>query len=366
MIIPFVNLKKQSKYENQEILRAVRDTLKSSNFILGNENHKLEKKILKYKKSKYCALLNSGTDALTLGLHILGIKRGDEVITCSNSFIASAAAIVHVGAKPIFVDVKDDQNMDPKLIEKKITKKTKAIMPVHLTGRMCDMPSIMKIAKKYKLKVIEDAAQAFGSKYNNKMAGTYGDIGCISLHPLKNFNGVGDGGLILTNSKSYFERVCSLRNHGIKNRNFVNEFGYVSRYDTLKANILMTRFKKIQNIIKKRRNNAKLYFKYLNKKNIFIPLESKREFNTYHTFVIQVKNREKLIDFLKNKNISTAIHYPIPIHTQKAFKKMYNYKINLPKTMAQSKKILSLPINDYLSEKEIMYISESINKFYNL
>ncbi len=366
MIIPFVNLKKQSRLEKKTILKAVKQTLKYSNFILGDSNINLEKKISHFKKSKYCALLNSGTDALTLGLHVLGIKRGDEVITCSNSFIASAASIVHLGAKPIFVDVKDDQNINPNLIEAKITKKTKAIMPVHLTGRVCDMSAVIKIARKYKLKVIEDAAQSFGSKFNGKMAGTFGDIGCISLHPLKNFNGVGDGGFVLTNSLSYYKRICSLRNHGIKDRNFVDEFGYVSRYDTLKTNILLTRLKNIKNIISKRRNNAKLYFKYIDKKNVYIPPETTNEFNTYHTFVIQVKKREQLIKFLRKKNISTAIHYPIPIHLQKAFKRIYNSKIHLPKTIKQSKEILSLPINEHLTKKEIKFISESINKFYKL
>ena len=365
MKVSFINLKKQSSLEKITILKAVKQTLKESQFILGSKNLNLEKKIAYYNRAKYCALLNSGTDALTLGLHVMGVKRGDEVITCSNSFIASAASIVHLGAKPIFVDVKDDQNMDPKLIEKKITKKTKAIMPIHLTGRVCDMPAIMKIAKKYKLKVIEDAAQSFGSKYNKKFAGTYGDIGCISLHPLKNFNGIGDGGLILTNSKSYYDKIINLRNHGLKNRNYVEEFGYVSRYDSLKANILATRLKNIGKIISKRRYNVKLYNKYIDKKNVFIPEENSNEFNTYHTFVIQVKSRTKLINFLNKKNISTAIHYPIPIHLQKAYKKLYNSKLILPKTVKQSKEILSLPINQYLSKKEIKYISENINRFYN-
>jgi dTDP-4-amino-4,6-dideoxygalactose transaminase len=365
MQIPFVNLKKQSKLEKNIIIKSVKKVLKKSSFILGGDNRILETKIEKYTKAKYCALLNSGTDALTLALHVVGVKRGDEVITCSNSFIASAAAIVHLGAKPIFIDVKDDQNMDPKLIEKKITKKTKAIMPVHLTGRVCDMTPIIRIAKKYNLKIVEDAAQSFGSKYKEKFSGTFGDIGCISLHPLKNFNGVGDGGLILTNSKKYYERIVSLRNHGIKDRNFVDEFGYVSRYDSLKAAILINRFRNLKKIISNRRKNAKLYQKLLNTKKIFIPVETKNEFNTYHTFVIQVENREKLIDYLKRKKISTAIHYPIPIHMQKAYKRINNSKVYLPKTMAQSKRILSLPINDYLSKREIIYISKNINKFYN-
>ena len=246
MKINFVDLKKQASLEKKTIINTVKKTLISANFILGDENRKLEKIITKYTGAKYCALLNSGTDALTLALHVVGVKRGDEVITVSNSFIASVASIAHLGAKPVFVDVKSDQNINPKLIEEKITKKTKCIMPVHLTGRVCDMPAILKIAKKYKLKVIEDSAQSFGSKYNNKMSGTFGDIGCVSLHPLMNFNGIGDGGLILTNSKFFYKKIASLSNHGIKNRNFVDDFGYVSRYDTLKAALLVERFKNLK------------------------------------------------------------------------------------------------------------------------
>ncbi len=365
MIIPFVNLTKQSEEEKKDIIQSVKSVLKKSNFILGEENIKLEKLIKKYTKSKFCALLNSGTDALTLALHVVGIKRGDEVITVSNSFIASVASIVHLGAKPIFVDVKDDQNIDPYKIESKITKKTKCIMPVHLTGRVCDMSPILKIAKKYNLKVIEDAAQAFGSKYQNKSAGTFGDIGCFSLHPLKNFNSLGDGGLILTDSKKFYERIIKLRNHGIKNRNYVDEFGYVSRFDTLMASILVKRFKKLNEIIKKRRNNAKLYRKFITTHEVFIPAETKNEFNTYHTFVVQIKKkRNQLIQHLKNKKIMTAIHYPIPIHKQKAFVNKFKEKIYLPNTVDQSNKILSLPINQFLKIKEIKYISDTINNFF--
>ena len=366
MKINFVNLKKQSALEKKIIIKCANKLIKKSNFILGDENQRLEKMIQKYTKSKYCALLNSGTDALTLALHVTGVKRNDEVITNSNSFIASAASIVHLGAKPVFADVRPDQNIDPNKIEEKITKKTKCIMPIHLTGRVCDMPSILKIAKKYNLKVIEDSAQSFASKFNKKMAGTFGDIGCVSLHPLKNFNGIGDGGFVLTNSKFYYNKIVSLRNHGIRERNFVDEFGYVSRFDTLKASILIERFRSLNSIIKKRRKNAKLYEDLLNPENVFIPKETINEFNTYHTFVVQVKNREKLIDYLKKKNISTAIHYPIPIHLQKAFKKINKRKLYLPNTVKQSKEILSLPINQFLEIKEIKYISNSINNFYSL
>ena len=183
MNISYVNLEKQYSLERKNIIQIVDKVLSSGKYIGGDHVEIFEKKISKFCNTKYCVALNSGTDALTLALHILGVRRGDEVITTPNSFIASTAVIVHLGAIPVFVDVKDDQNIDPDLIEKKITKKTKVIMPVHLTGRMCEMDKIMKIARKYKLKVVEDAAQAIGSMYLNKKSGSIGDVGCFSAHP---------------------------------------------------------------------------------------------------------------------------------------------------------------------------------------
>ena len=224
-----------------------------------------------------------------MALYLLGVRKGDEVITTPNSFIASTSVILHLGAKPVFVDVLDDQNINPELIEKKITSKTKVIMPVHLTGRVCQMDKILKIAKKKNIKIIEDSAQAIGSKYNNKFSGTFGDIGCFSAHPLKNLNAVGDAGYFITNSKKICDLAKDLRNHGMTNRNKVKNFGYVSRMDNLQAAILNYRLKKLPIVISARRKNADLYFKFINKKKVFIPEEKKQEFNTYHTFVIKWK-----------------------------------------------------------------------------
>ena len=239
-------------------------------------------------------------------------------------------------------------------------------MPVHLTGRVCDMRAVIKIARKYKLKVIEDAANFLVQSLMEKWLELL-EYRMYFTSSIKNFNGIGDGGFVLTNSLSYYKRICSLRNHGIKDRNFVDEFGYVSRYDTLKTNILLTRLKNIKNIISKRRNNAKLYFKYIDKTNVYIPPETTDEFNTYHTFVIQVKRREQLIKFLRKKKI---YQLPFIIQYQYIYKKhLKEYiiqKIHLPKTIKQSKEILSLPINEHLTKKEIKFISESINKFYKL
>lgn len=365
MKIPYVNLKKQYQLERKKILKVLDKTFSSGSWVGGDEVLKFEKNIAKICKSKYCVALNSGTDALTLSLHLLGVKRGDEVITPPNSFVASTATIVHLGAKPIFVDVKDDQNIDENKIEEKITKRTKAIMPVHLTGRMCAMDKIMKISKKYKIPVIEDCAQSILSKYKNKMSGTWGDVGCFSAHPLKNLNAMGDSGYLTTNNKELYNRVKSLRSHGMEDsRDNIKNFGHVSRMDNIQAAILNFRLKNIKKIITARRKNLEIYLDHLDPKKIYFKKENLNEYNTYHTFVIQVEQRDKLKEFLKQKGVATAIHYPVPIHLQKASKDLGYSKNDFPETESQSKKILTLPINQFLKKKDIIYISNLINNFY--
>lgn len=364
MKIPYVDLSKQYKTERKSILRIIDKVFKTGQYIGGDQVKKFENNISSLLGVKHCIALNSGTDALTLGLHVLGVKKNDEVITTSNSFVASTAVIVHLGAKPIFVDVKPDQCIDPKLIEKSITKKTKAIMAVHLTGRVCEMDKILKISNKYKIPVIEDAAQAIGSKYKKKYAGTFGKIGCFSAHPLKNLNAMGDGGYLTTNSSKIARFIKDVRNHGMTNRNKIYNFGYVSRMDNMQAAILNYRINKLPEIIKKRRKNIKVYLKYLNKEFVFIPKENKNEFNTYHTFVVQVPDRNNLKKYLKKKGIDTTIHYPIPIHLQPAIKKHKYFFKNLKNTEIQAKKILTLPINQFLKISEIKKICFEINNFY--
>ena len=287
------------------------------------------------------------------------------MITTPNSFIASTAAIVHLGAIPVFVDVLNDQNIDPLKIEKVITKKTKAIMPVHLCGKMSQMDKIMKIAKKYNLKVVEDAAQSVASKYKNQAAGSIGHVGCFSAHPLKNLGGMGDGGYITTNDFKIFKKIKSLSNHGMENRNIIKNFGYVSRMDNLQAAFLNYNLRFLKSVIMKRRINANIYLNYLNKKFLKLPYEGVNEFHTYHTFVIQVKNkRNELKSYLEENGVETSIHYPIPIHLQPASKKFGYKKGSFPIAEKQSRNILTLPINQYLKKKEIIYISNLINNFY--
>ena len=361
--INYVDQSKQWKDERKDLLRLLDKNLSKGIYVGGDQVLTLEKNIAKFLNVKYVISLNSGTDALTLALHCLGLKKNDEVITPPNSFIASTAVVTHLGLKPKFVDILDDQNIDPSQIEKNITKKTKVIMPVHLTGRVCRMKEILKIAKKYNLKVIEDSAQAFGSKLSNRHAGTFGDVGCFSTHPLKNLNSVGDGGFMVTNNKSIYERARILRNHGTKDRNVIDEFGFVSRLDAIQAVVLNYRLKKVNRLIKIRRRNAALYKKFLTKK-IFIPKERKDEFNTYHTFVVQTPKRDQLKKYLIKNKIETAIHYPIPIHLQPSAKKIGHKEGDFIKTEQQSKKILTLPIHQYLKESDIIKISQTVNNFF--
>ena len=364
-LIQRINLKQQWKSDEKKILPVIKKILRSGNYVGSNIILDLEKKIANYCGTKYAICTNSGTDALTLGLHLLNVKKGDEVITPTNSFIASAASIVHLGAKPVFVDVKDDQLIDPKEIEKKITKKTKAIMPVHLCGKMADMKSIMDISKKYNIPIIEDCAQAIGSKFLKKKSGSHGSIGCFSTHPLKNLNTAGDGGFIVTNNFQFYKKLKLLINHGLSNRNKSQCFGYVSRMDTLQAGILLERIKDLNTRIKARRINANIYFQELSKLPIKLPYENQNEFNTYHLFVIQTKNREKLKNFLLKKGIETGIHYPIPIHLQPAAKYLGYKKGDFQKAEMQSKTILSLPINEFLKKSDIIYICNTINIYLN-
>jgi dTDP-4-amino-4,6-dideoxygalactose transaminase len=363
MKIPYVDLsyKKKSKKNLTNIFEKV---LNKGQFVGGEEILLFEKKIAKLCNTKYAISLNSGTDALTLALHLLGVRRDDEVITPPNSFIASTSVIVHLGAKPVFVDVLDDQNIDPDQIEKAITKKTKVIMPVHLTGRMAQMDKIMKIAKKNNIAVVEDAAQSIGSKLKNKMSGSYGDFGCFSAHPLKNLNAFGDAGFITTNNKKHYLKIKNLSSHGIEKRDIVKNFGYLSRMDNLQAALLNYKLTNLSKIIKIRRRNASIYFEELNKKFVFINEEKKDEFNTYHTFVIQVDNRDQLRKFLLKKGIGTAIHYPIPIHLQPAAKFLGYKRGDFLKTESQSKKILTLPINENLKIGQIFYIARCVNQFF--
>ena len=361
--IPYVNLGEQWKQEKAELLPIIEDVLASGQYIGSDVVEQFEKKVVRICNTKYCVALNSGTDALVFGLAALGVKRGDEVITAPNSFVASAASITHLGAKPIFVDVLPDQNIDPSKIEAAITSNTRAIMPVHLTGRMARMDEIKLIADKFNIPIIEDAAQAIGSRYNDIPSGKWGKIGCFSAHPLKNLNAVGDGGYLVTDDEEIASKVRLLRSHGMIDRNSVLHFGYVSRLDSIQAAILSYRIDKLNWVTERRRRNAEIYYQFLDRTKIFLPEQQNSEFNTYHTFVIQVDQRDQLKERLLNVGIETGIHYPIPIHLQPAARSLGYDKGDFPITEQQAGKILTLPVNQYLSEKDLMEIINMVNSF---
>lgn len=367
MNIPYVNLAKQNMLLKKEILAAVARVLESGQFILGKEVKDFEKAFAGACGTKYALGVGTGTDALVLALRVLNIGAGDEVITVANSFVSTASSIALVGAKPVFVDVNEDYNINPLLMEGAINSRTKAILPVHLTGRPADMDSILEIAKKHKLAVIEDCAQAVGAKYKNKRVGSFGQIGCFSLHPLKNLNACGDGGMITTNDEKLYKKIQILRNNGFSSRNDCDVWSPNSRLDTIQAALLLVKLNYLKEWTAKRRQNAKIYQENLsNLAQVKIPLERPYEKSVYHTFVVQVERREELIKFLENKGIGTKIHYPIPIHLQPAAKDLGYKNGSLPVTESQAKKILSLPIYPELTQKELSYIVNCIRDFYQM
>ena len=362
--ISYVDLSQHWAEEKNDLIPIINEVMSGGVFVGGSYIETFEQKVADYIGVKHCIALNSGTDALVCAMIANGIGVGDEVITPPNSFVASTASIAHIRARPVFADVLPDQSMDPTKIRDAITNKTKAIMPVHLTGRMAKMDEVNSIAEEFGLIVIEDAAQSIGSKYKGVMSGAAGDVGCFSTHPLKNLNACGDGGFATTNDDEIAEKIRSMRNHGMIDRNTVEKFGYVSRMDAIQAAILSYRIDRLDNVIKKRRANAALYCDLLEEDVVFLPKETAEYFNTFHTFVIQVDQRDKLIAHLNEKGIQTAIHYPVPIHLQPAAAFLGYSKGDFEATESQAQRILTLPINQFIGSDEITFIAETINAFY--
>ena len=364
--IPMVDLYVQYKSIKKEIDYAIYDVIKESGYINSRFVKKLEEEIAKYCETKYAVGVNSGTDALYLSLWALGIKQGDEVITTPFTFIATAECISLLNAKPVFVDVDyETYNIDVDLIEEKITKKTKAIIPVHLFGFPCQMDKIKKIAKKHKLLLIEDAAQAIGAEYKGKRIGSFGNTGCFSFFPSKNLGAYGDGGIITTNSKKLAERLKMLRNHGSKIKYFNEEVGVSSRLDGIQASILSVKLKYLDKWNRKRRDIAQVYNSLLKNINwIELPKENKDYKQVYNQYTIKVKNgkRNKLKKYLEEKGISSMIYYPLSLHLTKAMKYLGCKKGSFPFSEKLSKQVLSLPLSPDLKKKEVKYICNIIKK----
>ena len=353
----------------KKILKKIEKVIKNNDFTLGKEVDLFENNIKKLIKKKYVVAVGSGTDAIMLSLKCLGIGEGDEVITTPYTFYATIGAIVTAGAVPKFVDVSSDYNINPDLIEKAITKKTKAIVPVHWSGKVCEMDKIHKISKKYKIPIIEDACHAIEATYKKKFAGTFGEFGCFSLHPLKNLNVWGDGGYVVVKNKKNYEKMLLLRNHGLKERNINLLFGYNSRLDTIQAVVANHLLKKIKVITSKRIGNSMFLEKKLKESKHLVFKERDKNFKeVFHLYEFRVKNyklRNKLVNYLKSNGIDAKIHYPIPMHLQPAAKKFGYKKGDFPITENISKSTISLPVHEFLKKKNLDYIAKSIKNFFD-
>jgi len=350
----------------KKILNKIAKVVKRNDFTLGSEVNHFENNIKKLIKAKHVLAVGSGTDAILLSLKCLGIKEGDEVITTPFTFYATIGAIVTSGAKPVFVDVKEDYNIDPDLIEKKITKKTKAILPVHWGGKICDMKKISQISKKYSIPIVEDACHAILSKRFGKFAGNFGNMGCFSLHPLKNLNAWGDGGFIAIKNSKDFKKLSLMRNHGLVSRNKTLMFSYNSRLDTIQAVVANHLLKKLKNITKKRILNSK----YLDKKLSFfneIQLIQRESNSTevFHLYCLRVKNKKKeIVMKLKKNGIDVKVHYPVPMHLQPAAKNLGYKKGSFPITEKIAKETISLPVHEFISKKNLDKIISIFSKVY--
>ncbi len=361
--VSHVDLAAQYAEEREDLRRIFDRVMASGQLIGGPDVEGLEADLRAYLGVGQVVALNSGTDALAFALIALGIGAGDEVITPPNSFVASTAAVIEAGARPVFVDVLDDQNIDPGRIEAAISPRTRAIMPVHLTGRVAMMDEILAIAARHRLRVIEDAAQAIGSRHRGRFAGTIGDVGCFSAHPLKNLNAAGDGGFVATNDAALADQVRLLRNHGLADRNTVTRFGRVARMDALQAAILRYRLGRLDSIVERRRRNVAIYHETLNSNLVFVPPERPHEFIAHHTLVVQVDRRDALRGHLAGLGYGTAIHYPIPIHLQPAAASLGYRRGDFPVCERQAERILTLPIHPWVAEADIRGIARATNDF---
>jgi UDP-2-acetamido-2-deoxy-ribo-hexuluronate aminotransferase len=358
----FVNLKAQQFALKAEIDKRISDVLHHGRYIMGPEVEELEETLKKFTNSKYCITVSSGTDALTISLMALGVGPGDEVITTPFSFISTSEAIVNVGAKPVFVDIEIDTcNIDSSQIESKITNRTKAILPVSLYGQPSDMDQINKIAKKYKIPVVEDAAQSFGAEYKARKSCNLSDIGCTSFFPSKPLGCYGDGGAIFTNDEKLANACKEIRVHGQSKRYVHNRVGLCGRMDTIQCAIVLAKFDKFDWELRQRIYIGKRYNEALDSYNIQRIQQRSNVTSVFGQYTILSNNRKDLQRFLQNSNIPTIVHYPVPINEQQAYSDQ-----SISSTFSAikaSKEVLSLPMSAYLTEAEQDFVIKKLGKY---
>ncbi|MCL5238005.1 MAG: DegT/DnrJ/EryC1/StrS family aminotransferase [Nitrospirae bacterium] len=363
--VPYIDLHAAFLSQRAEMLHTLEDICSSGRFILRDEVEKFESKIARFLGVKYAIGVGSGTDALVLALKALGVESGDEVITVAHTFVATIAAIIHSGATPVLVDIcAEGYTMDTDALTKAITPRTKAIIPVHLNGRSCDMDRIRALAADRGIAIIEDAAQALGTRYKGKMAGALGDAGCFSFHPMKTLSCFGDGGLVATDSETVADSIRLYRNHGQRTKSCIALYGHNSRLDNLQAGVLLTKLNIFSKMLEKKRAIAARYHQALvDAPDVRLPFppESELYWDAYSSYVIRAMKRDDLQQYLLSVGIETFAHWHPPLHKQPA---LGLSGINLPVTEEISNEVLSLPIYPEMSDEQIEFVISSIRNFY--
>lgn len=366
MNIPYLDLKAPYQSIKVEIDAAIRAVVDSSAFVLGPAVSEFETAFAQYCGARYCVGVNNGTNALLLALKTLDVGPADEVITAANTFVATAAAIVHAGARPVLVDVdSDSRNIDPLLLSLALSRKTRAIIPVHLYGCMADMDGVMKFAANHSIAVLEDAAQAHGARYKNRRAGSIGEAAAFSFYPAKNLGAFGEAGAVTTNNPKIAERVRMLRDHGSEKKYYHDLVGYNARMDGIQGAVLNVKLKYLDQWNEARNRVALWYDELLKDAPVILPMRDNDYQQVFHLYVIETAKRDQLQQHLAEHGVPTLIHYPVPIHLQKAFD-FLGYKAgDFPVAEKLSREILSLPIYPELTQPQVTYICEKIRSFFN-
>ncbi|WP_461206469.1 DegT/DnrJ/EryC1/StrS family aminotransferase [Clostridium sp. DL1XJH146] len=367
MEVKLLDLKKQYKTIEDDINKAIKEVLESTKYVMGPNVKELEKEIATYSEVKYGMGVANGTDALMLCLKALGIGHGDEVITTPFTFFASAETTSVVGATPVFADIEEDTLcIDPDSIEKMITDKTKAIIPVHIFGQMCDMDKIMEIAERHNLYVIEDACQAIGAKYKGRKACSIGHVGCYSFFPTKNLGGYGDGGMIVTNNEDIAEKIKLLRVHGSNIKYIHSAIGHNSRLDELQAAILRIKFQYLEEWNNSRLEKAEYYNKLLANTELVLPTIRKNTKHVFHLYSVQHKDRDKITAYLKENGVATGTYYPVPVHFQEVYKHLNYSDGDLPISEDACTKTFALPLYPEITKEEQEYVAMKIKEYFSL
>ena len=359
------NYLQQQFADYEHILAKIRLLVQKGDYTLGTSVDEFEENIQKLTGSRFAIGVGSGTDAIFLSLKSAGVVAGDEVITTPYTFVATIGAIVATGARPVFVDIGEDYNINPDLIAPAISPRTKAILPVHWSGLPCRMDAIISIARKHKLVVVEDSCHGIRAYFKGKAAGTFGLCGCFSMHPLKNLNVWGDGGYIVTDSAETHDKLILLRNHGLTSRDECRMFGYNSRLDSIQAVVANHLLQKIDAITNARIAHARFYDEMLRDiRQIIIPPRSPDAIQVYHLYIVRAERRDELREFLLKNGIDAKIHYPVPMHLQPAARQ-FGYKAgDFPVCERICGSVISLPVHEFITEEQIKYVAQKIKEFY--